>query len=58
MNLADAAITAVLVVPALAAVLLAFFMKLATVSLGCAPLLSQYLARSRSKVKLFSFFRG
>src|ERR1035437_3879895 len=33
-------------------------MKLATVSLRCAPLLNQYLTRSKSMVKLSSFFRG
>src|ERR1035438_5983508 len=37
---------------------MAFLIMLATVSLGCAPLLTQYLARSRSKVKLSVFFRG
>src|SRR5207253_2897465 len=41
-----------------AAALLAFLIKLATVSLGCAPLLSQYLARSRFRVKLSPFLRG
>ena len=40
------------------AALPAFLMKLATVSLGCAPLLTQYLARSRLSVKLSPFFNG
>src|SRR6478736_9643016 len=33
-------------------------MKLATVSLGCAPLLTQYLIRSRFSFTLLSFCRG
>jgi len=43
---------------AAAAALVAFLMKLATVSLGCAPLLTQYLARSKSSVNLSPFFCG
>src|SRR6478736_1583445 len=33
-------------------------MKLATVSLGCAPLLTQYLMRSKFSFTLLSFCRG
>src|SRR5260370_31920311 len=40
------------------AALFAFLIKLATVSLGSAPLLTQYFARSRSKVKFPSRFKG
>jgi hypothetical protein len=38
--------------------LVAFLIKLATVSLGCAPLLIQYFARSMSRRTLSDFFRG
>src|ERR1041385_499499 len=41
-----------------AAALFAFRMKLATVSLGCAPWLTQYRARSRSSVTLSPFLSG
>ena len=41
-----------------AAALDAFLMKLATVSLGWAPWLSQYCARARSNLKLEPFLSG
>jgi hypothetical protein len=45
-------------IQAAGAALTAFLMKLATVSLGWAPLLNQYWARARSSFTLSPFLSG